>query len=539
MIYCGCWSAYQWAALSATIGNLTGVRDFFFGPLETADFLQFPATRVIEAQIRIPSSTQVLRDLFVKLMEAPQRKLLVFVNSRKTCEKFASELQIAPELASLVFTHYSSLSTDLRQRTEREFSESPRAICVATSTLEIGIDIGDIDAVVLIGVPSGIASFLQRIGRGNRRSQKTNVICLCENGLGAPRDAILFSTLLRLGRQGVMPVDAPQKLWGAVAQQCLSLIQQEEGAFTPIAELTAEVAALPHIDRPSVERILSELASAELLRRHGFKNQYGAADGLWAMEKDKMLFGNFPLSSQTIDLRSGKRLLGSVPRHNLMRLNPGTRVRFAGSVWRVKRVDNGSVEVEPSTVMQGVVDLSYGGAGGAGLDSFHANALYNSLFQLDESSSCIAGSAWATICPLLLRIRECADIGCVAFESTPPGIRYFTFAGQLANKVIAQWFGNSAVAESDLTITSRSPIDWSQLPTDLTMLVEQAQKVFTPSTRQTAFQQQLPIDFQLEEWLQEWITDQSARTILKRLQASTSREVPMGILSWLLPISRH
>ena len=319
----------------------------------------------------------------------------------------------------------------------------------------------------------------------------------------------------------------------------VSVVRQLASRLASIAELTDEVAALPHIDRASVERILAELASAELLQRHGFKNQYGAADGLWAMEKDKMLFGNFPLSSQTIDLRSGKRLLGSVPRHNLMRLIPGTRVRFAGTVWRVKRVDPGSVEVESSTGGQGVVDLSYGGAVGAGLDSFHANALYNSLFQLDESSSCIAGSAWATICPLLLRIRECADLGCVAFESTPSGIRYFTFAGQLANKIIAQWFGNSAVAESDLTITSRSPIDWSQLPTDLTMLVEQAQEVFAPSTRQTVFQQNLPVDFQREEWLQEWITDQSAQAILTRLRASTSREVPMGIFSWLLPISHH
>ena len=329
----------QWAALSATMGNLPAVCEFFFGAEEHADYLQFPATRTIEAQIWMPNSPGDLRKLFVKLMDAPRRKLLVFTHSRKSCENLAGELQRAPELASLVFTHYSSLSTELREQTERQFAEASCAICVATSTLEIGIDIGDIDAVILTGNPPNIASFLQRIGRGNRRSSKTNVICICEKGIGAPRQALTFASLLRAGREGRMPVGGAQNLWGAVAQQCLSIIQQEDGAFTPISELAAEVGALPHIDRPAVERILAELASAELLQKHGFKNRYGATGGLWEMEENKMLFANFPLSSQTVDLRSGKQILGTVPRHNLMKIRPGIKVRFAGRVWAVKFLD--------------------------------------------------------------------------------------------------------------------------------------------------------------------------------------------------------
>jgi ATP-dependent Lhr-like helicase len=237
----------QWAALSATMGNLPAISEFFFGAEERADCLQFPATRTIDAQIRVPSNPGELRKLFVKLMDAPRRKLLVFANSRKSCETLAGELQRAPELASLVFTHYSSLSTELREQTERQFAEAPCAICVATSTLEIGIDIGDIDAVILIGNPPNIASFLQRIGRGNRRSNKTNVICICQPGVGTPREALTFASLIQAGREGRMPIAGAQKLWGAVAQQCLSIIQQEGGAFTPISELAEEVGALPHI----------------------------------------------------------------------------------------------------------------------------------------------------------------------------------------------------------------------------------------------------------------------------------------------------
>jgi ATP-dependent Lhr-like helicase len=525
----------QWAALSATMGNLPAVCEFFFGAEEHADYLQFPATRTIEAQIRIPCSPGELRKLFVKLMDAPRRKLLVFANSRKSCENLAGELQRAPELASLVFTHYSSLSTELREQTERQFAEAPCAICVATSTLEIGIDIGDIDAVILMGNPPNIASFLQRIGRGNRRSNKTNVICICQTGPGAPREALTFASFLRAGREGRMPIGGAQKLWGAVAQQCLSIIQQDDGAFTLISELAAEVGALPHIDRPAVERILAELASAELLQKHGFKNSYGATEGLWEMEENKMLFANFPLSSQTIDLRCGRQILGTVPRHNLMKIRPGTRVRFAGKVLAVKFLDPAYVEVEAASGKGSVVELSFGGSGTDGLDSFHAQALLDSIFELDQSSACMADPVWALVGPLLARVRSQIGRDSLPFERTADGIRYFTFAGNLGNKVIARWFGGNAKAESDLTITSTKPLDWSRLPTDPAALLPQAEEVFSPSTHQTVFQQRLPVDMQRDEWLQEWLQDQSITATLGCLRSAVPEEFFIGSLDFLLP----
>ena len=525
----------QWAALSATISKLSAVSEFFFGAEEKADLLQFPATRTIEAQIRMTNGPDELRNLFATLMDAPRRKLLIFTNSRKSCESLASELQQVPELASLVFTHYSSLSTELREETERRFAEAPCAICVATSTLEIGIDIGDIDAVVLTGNPPSIASLLQRIGRGNRRSDKTNVICLCQPGSGAPREALTFASLLRVGREGRMPMAGSQKLWGAVAQQCLSVIQQEDGNYISISELTAEVGALPHIDRPAVERILAELASAGLLQKHGFKNRYGAAEGLWEMEENKMLFANFPLSSQTIDLRSGRQILGTVPRHNLIKMRQGTKVRFAGRAWTVKCVDPAFVEVEASSASGPVIDLSYGGSANGGLDSFHAQALLDSLFDLNESSSCMSAPLWALVEPPLARIRSQVERDSLPFEKTVGGFRYFTFAGNLANKVIARWFGGNAHAETDLTITSLMPLDWSRLPTDSRTLLPQAEEVFSPSTRQTVFQQRLPVVMQREEWLQEWLQDQSIMATLERLKAAVPKEIIAASFAFLLP----
>lgn len=524
----------QWAALSATMGNLPAVREFFFGAQEQADLLQFPATRTIDAQIRMMSGPGEMRDLFIKLMDAPRRKLLVFTNSRKSCENLAAELQLAPELASLVFTHYSSLSTELREQTERQFSETPCAICVATSTLEIGIDIGDIDAVILTGNPPNIASFLQRIGRGNRRSSKTNVICLCQGGNTGLREALTFSSLLRAGREGLMPIGGAQKLWGAVAQQCLSIIQQEEGAFTQISELAAEVGALPYIDRPAVEKILAELASAELLQKHGFKNRYGAADGLWDMEENKMLFSNFPLSSQTIDLRVGRQILGSVPRLNLVKIRPGTRVRFAGRQWVVRFLDPAYIEVESSSGKGESVELSYGGKAAGGLDAFHAQLLHDSIFELDKSTASMSDSAWALVEPLLDKVRSQVGKDSLPYERTTRGFRFYTFAGDLANKAIVKWFGVDAEMESDLTIISNKLLDWHRLPTDSSALLSQAEEVFTTSAGQTVFQQRLPVKMQREEWLQEWIQDQSISDVLKRIHESQLGEISPGDLSFLI-----
>ena len=247
-----------------------------------------------------------------------------------------------------------------------------------------------------------------------------------------------------------------------------------------------------------------------------------------------MLFANFPLSSQTIDLRSGRQILGTVPRHNLMKMRPGTKVRFAGRVWAVKFMDPAYVEVEASASKGAVIELSYSGSGGSGEDSFHAQALSDSIFELNESSSCMSDTVWTIVEPLLCRIRSQVGKDSLPFERTADGIRYFTFAGTLANKVIARWFGGNAKAESDLTITSEKPLDWNRLPTDPAALLPQAEEVFSPSTHQTVFQQRLPVDMQREEWLQEWIQDQSVADALKRLQSAPTRKVTAGSFTWLL-----
>lgn len=107
-------------------------------------------------------------------------KILVFCNSRKKTEETGVTLKNILNKYKVV-VHHGSLSKYEREEAECFMKESRHAVCVSTMTLEIGIDIGSIDAVVLAEVPWDVESFIQRIGRAGRRTGIIRVFLLCNN----------------------------------------------------------------------------------------------------------------------------------------------------------------------------------------------------------------------------------------------------------------------------------------------------------------------------------------------------------------------
>lgn len=110
--------------------------------------------------------------LLSKLHQGEKR--LVFVDSRRMAEELGSALH---GRGVRVYLSHSSLSTDERRRAEDAFANDRDCIIVATSTLELGIDVGDLDRVIQIGTPGTVSSFLQRLGRTGRRAE-TSRNCL-------------------------------------------------------------------------------------------------------------------------------------------------------------------------------------------------------------------------------------------------------------------------------------------------------------------------------------------------------------------------
>nr|WP_198679562.1 DEAD/DEAH box helicase [Thermomonospora amylolytica] len=149
-------------------------------------------------------------------------KRLVFCDSRQLVERLGASL-LARGVTT--FLSHASLSLDERRRAEEAFAESRDCVIVSTSTLELGIDVGDLDRVIQINAPTTVASFLQRLGRTGRRAGTTRnclFLALDEDGL------LTAAGLLLLWARGwVEPVEPPPEPRHIVAQQILALCLQE------------------------------------------------------------------------------------------------------------------------------------------------------------------------------------------------------------------------------------------------------------------------------------------------------------------------
>jgi ATP-dependent helicase Lhr and Lhr-like helicase len=152
-------------------------------------------------------------------------KRLVFCDSRSSAEQLSSMLR-ARDVRT--FVSHASLSLSERKQAEAAFTEEKDCVIVATSTLELGIDVGDLDRVIQIDSPTSVSSFLQRMGRTGRRD-------------GALRNCLFLTTsddafMLALGitkkwsEAWVEAAVPPAEPWHIVAQQALVLIL-ERGRF--------------------------------------------------------------------------------------------------------------------------------------------------------------------------------------------------------------------------------------------------------------------------------------------------------------------
>ncbi|MET7539627.1 DEAD/DEAH box helicase [Streptomyces sp. NPDC005507] len=149
-------------------------------------------------------------------------KRLVFCESRRQVEELGESLRTK---GITTFLSHASLSVDERRRAEEAFADARDCVIVSTSTLELGIDVGDLDRVIQIDAPSSVASFLQRIGRTGRRPGSTrNCLFLAVDQGGLLCAAAL---LLQWSRGWVEPVVPPPEPRHIVAQQILALCLQE------------------------------------------------------------------------------------------------------------------------------------------------------------------------------------------------------------------------------------------------------------------------------------------------------------------------
>jgi len=270
----------QRIGLSATVGNPDEILRWIAGSSKRPGIVVDPGGAraqpdlVVDHVGDLTNASQVIAALH------RGQKRLVFVDSRRQAEDLAKQL-VGRDVDAHV-TH-GSLSAPERRDAERAFTEGRDCVIVATSALELGIDVGDLDQVLQIDAPSSVASFLQRMGRTGRRDQATpNCTFLCT------KDATVLqaAALVQLQRDGwVEDVRPSRRASHVYAHQVMALAIQEGGVergaidawltgATPFADLTSE-------DRESV---VAHMLSTGILADHG-------GGRLWLGEEGERVYG--------------------------------------------------------------------------------------------------------------------------------------------------------------------------------------------------------------------------------------------------------
>jgi ATP-dependent helicase Lhr and Lhr-like helicase len=193
---------------------------------------------------------------------AKGEKSLFFCQSRSTTEVVAEFMRRA---GTTVFVHHSAVSREERALAEERFHHGTDACIVCTSTLELGIDVGDLDRVLQSEAPDTVSSFLQRMGRtGRRRGQTANTTFFCDTAEGV----LHAIALIELAKSGwVESVATERRCWPVLIHQLLALSLASDGVTAENAwSHVSRVPDFAAIHRAEFDRLLNWMLRDGALR---------------------------------------------------------------------------------------------------------------------------------------------------------------------------------------------------------------------------------------------------------------------------------
>ncbi|GAA1485111.1 DEAD/DEAH box helicase [Brachybacterium fresconis] len=273
-------------------------------------------------------------------------KRLVFADSRRTVESLTLSLR---ERAVETFASHSSLSVDERRRSEQAFAEAQDTVIVATSTLELGIDVGDLDRCLQIGAPRTVASMLQRLGRTGRRADTARNMLF----LGTTEEEFLRACgLLLLWSEGyVEPIDPPSTPYHVIAQQILGITLQRRALTRE--DIHRDLAAFAPLTESSGDAIIDHMLEHQFLLGDGELLFAGpAAERRYGGMHFRDVMAVFTAAPQFTVLH-GRAEIGLIDPMVLRGPHDGSlTITLAGKGWRVTSIDwnRHRAQVEPSTV---------------------------------------------------------------------------------------------------------------------------------------------------------------------------------------------
>ncbi len=299
---------------------------------------------------------------------------LVFANSRREVELFAAHLRgmcEARRVPNEFFPHHGSLSRSLREEAESALRDdsAPRTV-ICTSTLELGIDLGQVTSVAQLGAPPSVASLRQRLGRSGRRGGPAILrfyLRLREPAGEAPlqdrlcEELVASAAMVELLLEGWCESPAENALaLSTLLQQVLSVVAQHSGATAD--ELYG---ALCHrgpfaaVDASTFAALLRAMGERDLLVQESSGALLPGLAGERLID-DYHFFAVFDTPEEYRVLHGGREL-GSVPLHGAVVIGSG--LIFGGSYWRVTGADEARRELFVTEGQAGDPPLFSGGRG--------------------------------------------------------------------------------------------------------------------------------------------------------------------------------
>ncbi len=214
----------QRIGLSATVGDPETICGWLAGSSTRRGRVIDPGRARTEPRLALDYVGDLANAAKVIDRLAPGTRRLVFVDSRRRVEELGDLL--ARRGVDVLVTH-SSLAPAERAAAERAFEERPACVVVATSALELGLDIGELERVFQIDCPATVSSFLQRMGRtGRRPGARPNCTFLTTT----PDATLQAAAMLRLdARRYVEPAAPSRRASHVLAHQLLALGIQQQG----------------------------------------------------------------------------------------------------------------------------------------------------------------------------------------------------------------------------------------------------------------------------------------------------------------------
>ena len=334
----------QRIGLSATVSN----------PEDLLAWLAPEGERRVIGSARVSTDADVTLDYVASLENAAivisrlhrGKKRLVFCDSRSCTEQLGNLLR---GHGVRTFVSHASLSAAERRQAETAFAEEKDCVIVATSTLELGIDVGDLDHVVQIDAPSTVSSFLQRMGRTGRRSgARRNCLFLATGDQGFLLSLGLLEKWREAWVEAALP---PPEPWAVVAQQALVMVL-ELGLVPRHALLQRLQKAFPECAQGDIGTLLDTLQARDYLSapEQDLLQVGPATERAWGRGHYRELLATFS-GSPLLTARFAGADVGYVDPTALAGDDAPMNILLAGRSWKVIDIDWGRrvVTLEPGS----------------------------------------------------------------------------------------------------------------------------------------------------------------------------------------------